>query len=70
VSPVRYELGFYTPEDDILHSQRSENLKPHEDEWWFCPQYLYPLSLQHPTLQKEGNFWVIIIIIIIIITII
>jgi hypothetical protein len=22
VSPVRYELGFYIPEDDILHSHR------------------------------------------------
>jgi hypothetical protein len=27
VSPVKYELGFYTPEDDILHSHRRENLK-------------------------------------------
>jgi hypothetical protein len=27
VSPVRYELGFYTPEDGILHSHRRENLK-------------------------------------------
>jgi hypothetical protein len=27
MSPVRYELGFYIPEDDILHSQCSENLK-------------------------------------------
>jgi hypothetical protein len=27
VSPVRYELGFYVPEDDILHSHRRENLK-------------------------------------------
>jgi hypothetical protein len=27
VSPVRYELGFYIPEDDILHSHRGENLK-------------------------------------------
>jgi hypothetical protein len=27
VSPVRYELGFYIPEDDILHSDRSDNLK-------------------------------------------
>jgi hypothetical protein len=27
VSPVRYELGFYIPEDDILHSHGSENLK-------------------------------------------
>jgi hypothetical protein len=25
--PVRYELGFYTPEDGILHSHRLENLK-------------------------------------------
>jgi hypothetical protein len=24
---VRYELCFYTPEDDVLHSHRSENLK-------------------------------------------
>jgi hypothetical protein len=27
VSPVRYELGLYIPEDDILHSPRRENLK-------------------------------------------
>jgi hypothetical protein len=27
VSPVRYELGFYIPEDDILHSHRRENFK-------------------------------------------
>jgi hypothetical protein len=27
VSPVRYELGFYVPEDDILHSPRRENLR-------------------------------------------
>jgi hypothetical protein len=27
VSPVRYELGFYIPEDGILHSHRRENLK-------------------------------------------
>jgi hypothetical protein len=27
VSPVQYELGFYIPEDDILHSHRLENLK-------------------------------------------
>jgi hypothetical protein len=26
VSPVKYELGFYIPEDDILHSDRRENL--------------------------------------------
>jgi hypothetical protein len=27
VSPVRYEVGFYIPEDDILHSHRRGNLK-------------------------------------------
>jgi hypothetical protein len=27
VFPVKYELGFYIPEDDILHSHRRENLK-------------------------------------------
>jgi hypothetical protein len=27
MSPVKYELGFYIPEDDILHYHRRENLK-------------------------------------------
>jgi hypothetical protein len=27
VSPVKYELGFFIAEDDILHSDRRENLK-------------------------------------------
>jgi hypothetical protein len=27
VSPVKYELGYYIPEDAILHSHRRENLK-------------------------------------------
>jgi hypothetical protein len=27
VSPVRYEVGVYITEDDILHSHRCENLK-------------------------------------------
>jgi hypothetical protein len=31
VSPVKYELGFYIPEDDILHSRRRENTKPYID---------------------------------------
>jgi hypothetical protein len=26
MSPVKYELGFYIPEDGILHSHRRENL--------------------------------------------
>jgi hypothetical protein len=27
VSPVKYEQGFYIPEDGILHSHRRENLE-------------------------------------------
>jgi hypothetical protein len=27
LSPVRYELGFYIPEGNILHSHRRESLK-------------------------------------------
>jgi hypothetical protein len=27
VFPMRYELGFYIPEDDILHSHRRDILK-------------------------------------------
>jgi hypothetical protein len=27
VSPVKYVLGFYIPEDGVLHSHRRENLK-------------------------------------------
>jgi hypothetical protein len=27
MSPVKYELGFYIPEDGILRSHRRENLK-------------------------------------------
>jgi hypothetical protein len=27
VPPVRYELDFYVPEEDILHNRRRENLK-------------------------------------------
>jgi hypothetical protein len=32
VSPVRYELGSYIPEDDILHSQPRNNLVTDEND--------------------------------------
>jgi hypothetical protein len=35
VFPVRYELGFYIPEDDILHSHRRENLKSYIRLWFY-----------------------------------
>jgi hypothetical protein len=33
VSPVKYELGFYIPEDDILHSHRRESLKFYQNSF-------------------------------------
>jgi hypothetical protein len=42
VSPVRYEQGFYIPEDDILHSDRRENLKSYI-LWKFVCQVLFAL---------------------------
>jgi hypothetical protein len=42
VSPVRYELGFYIPEDDILYSHRRDNLKSY-------------ITLTGWTLQRRRN---------------
>jgi hypothetical protein len=41
VSPVKYEIGSYIPEDAILHSHRRENLK----SCIFC-RYLSIATLQ------------------------
>jgi hypothetical protein len=35
MSPVRYELGFYIPEDAILRSHCRENLKSYISHSWF-----------------------------------
>jgi hypothetical protein len=35
VSSVKYELGFYIPEDDILHSHHRENLKSYKFDTYF-----------------------------------
>jgi hypothetical protein len=32
VSPVKYKLRFYIPEDDIVHSLRRENLKSYRGD--------------------------------------
>jgi hypothetical protein len=42
MSPVRYELGFYIPEDDILHNHRREELKSYN--LIFCLTFLFLLS--------------------------
>jgi hypothetical protein len=42
VSPVKYKLGIYIPEDDILHSHHRENLKSY-------------IALTASTLQRRRN---------------
>jgi hypothetical protein len=42
VSTVRYELGFYIPEDGILHSHSRENLTSY-------------IALTGGALQRRGN---------------
>jgi hypothetical protein len=53
VSPVKYELCFYIPEDDILHSHRRENLKSYNVETVTAP-ILRTLGVR--TRSFEGKF--------------
>jgi hypothetical protein len=46
VSPVKFELGFYIPEDDILHIRRRENLK----------SYTVSVQLQHFSVVQDFLF--------------
>jgi hypothetical protein len=45
MSPVRYELRFYIPENDIIHSYRRENLKSYIPECRFFPFVVKDVSL-------------------------
>jgi hypothetical protein len=49
MSPVRYKLGFYIPEDGILHSHRRENLKPYS-----MPQRFPSTSLSAVTFMLQA----------------
>jgi hypothetical protein len=50
VFPVRYELGFYIPEDDILHSHRRENLKSYNGKFcWHCTCLVFPYVVGRET---------------------
>jgi hypothetical protein len=48
---VRYELDFYIPEDDILHSQSSKNLKSYNGKF---PWMIWTL-LHHSRLKGEPS---------------
>jgi hypothetical protein len=50
VSPVKYELGFYIPEDAILHSDRRENLK--SSPYGLPPVVYRTGSVTLPSLQQ------------------
>jgi hypothetical protein len=49
VSPVRYELGFYIPEDGILHSHRREIFKSYT-----CNVFGSILRLQEATANYDS----------------
>jgi hypothetical protein len=53
VSPVKYELGFYIPEDDVLHGHRREisNLARNEK---FIRNYILIIRGAIPS-RKKGN---------------
>jgi hypothetical protein len=56
VSPVKYELGFYILEEDILHSHRSENLKSyHSSE--FTGALLQLLLKRYPPSLSCSGVW-------------
>jgi hypothetical protein len=54
VSPVKYELGFYIPEDGILHGHRRENLGSYKTELKLVGFYqtyiLYPVEIKFTTI--------------------
>jgi hypothetical protein len=57
MSPVRYELGFYIPEDAIPHSHCREGLKSYIVLYTFCNfLVLLPLSVTAVTRRSEILF--------------
>jgi hypothetical protein len=51
VSPVKYELGFYMPEDDILHSHRREKLKSYRNIYIYIYITLSLLALEQVSIK-------------------
>jgi hypothetical protein len=62
VSPVKYELGFYIPEDDILHSHRSENLKSYIalTDWTVGRRCnVFPVRYELGFLSQKTTFFIV-----------
>jgi hypothetical protein len=56
VSHVSYELRFYIPEDDSLHSHRSENLKSYKLSAVYVPARSTPVTAGCNIHSRVGNF--------------
>jgi hypothetical protein len=54
MSPLRYDLRFYIPEDGILHSHRRENLKSSLFSHVFhLPTFLFPRIAAEPRDERD-----------------
>jgi hypothetical protein len=62
VSPVKYELGFYIPDDDILHSHCRENLKSYIAlTGWalYCRRNVSPVKYELGFYIPEEDFFIV-----------
>jgi hypothetical protein len=62
VSPVKYELGFYIPEDDILHSHCHENLKSYIALTGWAPLRRYnvsPVKYELGFMSQKTTFFIV-----------
>jgi hypothetical protein len=53
--PVRYELGFYNPEDGILHSHSLEDLKPYMGTVHKRSEFEMFISDKHRRMGARGS---------------
>jgi hypothetical protein len=54
VSPVKYKLGLYIPEDDILHNHLSEHLKSYMSALLFVITMMFVSMLSAGTCMHIG----------------
>jgi hypothetical protein len=57
VSPVKYELGFYIPEDHILHSHRREILKSYANGQLDVPALVPPVHMVRTAGWDPDSIW-------------
>jgi hypothetical protein len=57
VSPVKYEMGVYIPEDDILHSHRRENVKSYIVLRCSVMEIGSYMTIGRPLLSNDQSSW-------------